>query len=40
MAAAIAATVCKGPVTIHSAESVEKSYPHFWEDYRRLGGII
>lgn len=40
MAAAIAATVCKGPVTIHSAQSVEKSYPHFWEDYRRLGGII
>ena len=40
MAAAIAATGCKGPVTIHSADSVEKSYPHFWEDYRRLGGII
>ena len=40
MAAAIAATVCNGPVTIHSAQSVEKSYPHFWDDYRRLGGIL
>ncbi len=38
MAAAIAATVCKKPVTILGAESVKKSYPGFWEDYRRLGG--
>ena len=40
MAAAVAAIVCTGPVTVHSAESVEKSYPHFWNDYRRLGGKI
>lgn len=38
MAAAIAATVCKGPVTILGAECVNKSYPRFWEDYQRLGG--
>ena len=38
MAAAIAATVCRGPVTIRGAEAVNKSYPKFWEEYRRLGG--
>ncbi len=38
MAAAIAATVCKEPVTILGAECVEKSYPRFWEDYQFLGG--
>lgn len=38
MAAAIAATVCKSPVTILGAESVNKSYPRFWEEYHRLGG--
>ena len=38
MAAAIAATVCKEPVTILGAEAVNKSYPKFWEEYRRLGG--
>lgn len=39
MAAAIGATICKGPVTLLGAECVAKSYPAFWEDYRRLGGI-
>ncbi len=38
MAAAIAATVSKGAVTILGAECVEKSYPHFWEEYAHLGG--
>ena len=38
MAAAIAATVCKKPVTILGAECVEKSYPKFWAEYARLGG--
>ena len=38
MAAAIAATVCKDPVTILGAECVEKSYPKFWAEYARLGG--
>ena len=39
MAAAIAATVCRGPVTILGAECVEKSYPKFWAEYARSGGI-
>ena len=38
MAAAIAATVCKGNVTILGGQCVEKSYPQFWEEYSRLGG--
>jgi 3-phosphoshikimate 1-carboxyvinyltransferase len=38
MAAAIAATVCSNPVTIVGCESVNKSYPKFWEEYERLGG--
>ena len=38
MSAAIAATVCSQPVTIKNAESVNKSYPDFFEDYKNLGG--
>ena len=38
MSAAVAATVCKEPVTILGAECVQKSYPRFWEEYTRLGG--
>lgn len=38
MSAAIAATVAGGPVTILNADCVSKSYPAFWEEYRRLGG--
>lgn len=38
MAAAIAATVCKEPVTVIGAEAVKKSYPKFWDEYEQLGG--
>lgn len=38
MSAAIAATVCKDPVTILEAQCVQKSYPKFWDDYRISGG--
>ena len=38
MAAAIAATVCTEPVTILGAEAVKKSYPSFWEEYKKIGG--
>ena len=38
MSAAIAATVCTGPVTVIGADCVKKSYPKFWEEYARLGG--
>lgn len=40
MMAAIAAIRCEKPVTITGAECVKKSYPRFWEDYRRLGGEL
>jgi 3-phosphoshikimate 1-carboxyvinyltransferase len=40
MSAAIAATVCTESVTVLGAESVQKSYPQFWAEYRRLGGKI
>lgn len=40
MAAAIAAAACQAPVTILGAEAVNKSYPSFWDDYKRLGGDI
>ena len=38
MAAAIAATVADAPVTITGAQCVEKSYPSFWDEYKKLGG--
>ena len=38
MALAIAACGCNRPVIIRGAQAVAKSYPHFWEEYRRLGG--
>jgi len=40
MMAAVAATRCQEPVTLLGAECVKKSYPNFWEDYQKLGGII
>ena len=39
MAAAIAATICREPVIIRGAEAVKKSYPDFFDDFRKLGGI-
>ena len=39
MSAAVAATVCTKAVTIVGAECVEKSYPRFWAEYARLGGM-
>ena len=38
MAAAVAATVCAGPVTIVGPAAVNKSYPGFFMDFARLRG--
>lgn len=38
MAAAIAASIATGDVTILGAECVNKSYPAFWDHYKSLGG--
>ena len=40
MSAAIAALACTGPVVLHGAQAVNKSYPAFWTDYIRLGGRV
>ena len=40
MAMAIAALKCESEVTLHGAQAVTKTYPNFWEEYQRLGGII
>lgn len=39
MAAAILASRASGPVTILGAEAVNKSYPTFFDEYKRLGGV-
>ena len=38
MSAAILSCLCVLPVDIVGAEAVEKSYPHFFEDFNSLGG--
>ena len=38
MSAAIAATACSEDVIILGAQCVEKSYPRFFAEYRKLGG--
>ena len=40
MAAALAATLAREPVTISGAEAINKSYPRFFEDFALLGGKI
>ena len=38
MSAAIIGAMCEKPVIIEGAEAVKKSYPGFFEDFRKLGG--
>lgn len=40
MMAAMAALRSKNPVIIKRSNAVNKSYPHFFEDYEKVGGII
>lgn len=40
MSLAIAAQKCAQPVILTGADSVAKSYPEFWEDYKSLGGCV
>ena len=39
MSLAVASQRCKNPVILNGAECVSKSYPTFFEDFRKLGGI-
>lgn len=40
MSLAIASIKCDHPVTIEGSDAVRKSYPHFFEDFKALGGIV
>ncbi|MBC5786615.1 3-phosphoshikimate 1-carboxyvinyltransferase [Clostridium facile] len=40
MSTAIAALFSDGQVQLNTAESVQKSYPEFYQDYQSLGGIV
>ncbi|MEG0614814.1 MAG: 3-phosphoshikimate 1-carboxyvinyltransferase [Oscillospiraceae bacterium] len=39
MALAIASTKSTAPIVIKNAQAVEKSYPNFFDDFNKLGGI-
>ncbi|MDP2842748.1 MAG: 3-phosphoshikimate 1-carboxyvinyltransferase, partial [Acetobacterium sp.] len=38
MAVAIASICANGNIILDGAEAVNKSYPHFWEDFKAMGG--
>ena len=40
MSAAIAALHCQEPVIIENPNCVKKSYPQFYEEFARLGGVV
>ena len=40
MAFAIASIRCREPVIIKNSEAVNKSYPEFWNDFAKVGGVI
>ena len=40
MSLAVAALRAQGDVTVTDAESVSKSYPNFFQEYQKLGGIV
>lgn len=40
MSAAIASLICENEVEITGAECVKKSYPAFFDDFRKLGGVV
>lgn len=40
MSAAVASVLCNEPVEIIGAEAVNKSYPTFFEDFKKLGGEL
>lgn len=40
MALAVASIRCSEPVVIKNSGSVKKSYPTFWEDFKKLGGKL
>ncbi len=40
MAAAIGASAAESPLLLNGAEAIRKSYPEFYEDYQKIGGVV
>ena len=40
MSLAVASSRCKKEIVLEEAESVRKYYPHFWDDFVKMGGEI
>ena len=40
MSLAVASSRCDKEIVLEEAESVRKSYPHFWDDFVKMGGEI
>ncbi|MFI3251568.1 MAG: 3-phosphoshikimate 1-carboxyvinyltransferase [bacterium] len=40
MALAIASTICNKKIKLIGAQCVDKSYPNFWDDFKKLGGVF
>ena len=40
MSLAVASSRCEKEIILEEAESVRKSYPHFWDDFVKMGGEI
>ncbi|MGV8153501.1 MAG: 3-phosphoshikimate 1-carboxyvinyltransferase [Alkaliphilus sp.] len=40
MALSVASIKCENPIILNNPKVVEKSYPNFFDDFRRLGGVI
>ncbi|MGL4391854.1 MAG: 3-phosphoshikimate 1-carboxyvinyltransferase [Fusobacteriaceae bacterium] len=40
MSLAVASIRCENPITITGAESVRKSYPNFWDEFKSVGGKV
>ena len=40
MSASVAALACEGDVKITDKESINKSFPNYFEEYKRLGGVF
>lgn len=40
MSLGVASLVCQSDVYIEGSDAISKSYPHFWDDFRSLGGVV
>lgn len=40
MSMAVAVEKCENPITITDRESINKSYPSFFEDYQKINGVV